>query len=117
MKRQIKLTSESRLLPNFQYSSDAAEVSAILSKRPALIEHLCVTNNTAVAGYCQVFDAVTVPDDGATPVARFELPASSTVKAHMPIYVAEGAVVVISTTLGTKTISTNGAFFVAKISE
>lgn len=117
MKRQIKLTSESRLLPNFQYSSDAAEVSAILSTRPCLVDHLVVTNNTEVAGFVHVFDAVTVPDDGVIPVARFRIPASGEAPALAPIYVSKGAVVVISTTLGTKTISTNGAFFLAKVSE
>lgn len=117
MKQRIIVTSQKRVIPEYQYTSDAAEVSAVLLDEPGIVEDLVVTNNTAVAGYVQVFDETTLPGDGATPILRFHLPASSTVSMDNNIYVSKGAVVCISTTLATKTISANAAWFHANLTE
>lgn len=123
-KPRIALTSEKRVIPDYDYSSEAAEVSAILSTEPCVISDLIVTNATSTKGYVHLFDADEVPSTGAVPKLRLGLPATDTgtttvgyVSVDNDRYFQKGCVVAISTTFATFTASANTAYFNANISE
>lgn len=124
MKQQVKVSSEKRHVPDYDYSSAAAEVAAILSPRACQVNDLIVTNATAVRGFVHIFDAVAVPATGAVPKLRLGLPATNTETAVVG-YVAvdndrffeQGCVVAISSSFATFTASANAAYFNANISE
>lgn len=99
-----------------QVSSEAAAVHEILADSGAILHLLRVTNDTATAGWVQIFDATAAPQAGDTPIDRFPLPADGTVEIG-DLVGEKGLVVAISTTRGTFTASANEAWFLAKIED
>ena len=100
--------------PRFRVHSDVAAVSLVLFTGKGKILRAVVTNTTGTAGFLQVHDALTLPDDGAVPVFSVQIPASGSAVIE-DLHCATGAVLAISTTAGTLTISTNNAFFSANV--
>lgn len=110
-----------RPYPFTRYSSPEAEVYAQVVKGKGVLESLIVTNNSETAAVVMIFDADGQPEDGATPLLRFGLPANgdypATATLDTDIAVEFGAVAIISTTLGTLTASEETAFFYAEASD
>jgi hypothetical protein len=103
-------------LPRFRVHSDAVDVSLVLFTGKGAIRRAVVTNTTGTAGYLQVHDALTLPVDTTVPVFSIQLPASGSAVIE-DLHCAIGAVLAISTTAGTLTISTNDAFFSANVTK
>lgn len=110
-----------RPYPFTRYASPEAEVYAQVVKGKGVLESLIVTNNSETAAVVMIFDADGQPDDGATPILRFGLPANGDYPANASldtdIAVKHGAVAIISTTIDTLTASEETAFFYAEASD
>jgi hypothetical protein len=95
--------------------TDAGEVSMVIRAGAVIMTQLLVTNLSATAGFVQVFDASSLPGNGAAPLFTLPLPASGAVSLDTPVCGAAGLVVAISTTAETLTISTDEAKFLANV--
>lgn len=101
-------------IPAFRtHSHGGAATSYVLMADKGFVESLIVVNATSTAGFVQVHDATSLPADGVVPLVSFPLPASTAIALDTPIYCTTGAVVCISTTLATKTLSANTALYYA----
>lgn len=120
-RKRIDALRPRRPYPFTRYSSDEPEVFAQVVKGKGVLESLIVTNNTETAGVVMIFDADGQPEDGATPILRFGLPANGDYPGSnsldTDIAVEHGAVAIISTAVGTLTASENAAWFYAEASD
>lgn len=68
----------------FNYSSPRLQSSAVVKTGPGKLFGLTVTNTKASAQYVQLFDASSVPAEGAVPVLAVSVPASDEIgRAHV----------------------------------
>lgn len=120
-RKRIDTIRHRRPYPFTRYRSDEAEVFAQVVKGKGILESLIVTNNSETAAVVMIFDADGLPANGATPILRFGLPANgdypATATLDTDIPVERGAVVVISTSIETFTVSEETAFFYAEASD
>lgn len=93
-------------------NSAAADTDVLLFTGAGIIERLVVINATGTAGFVQIHDAATLPADTAVPIYSRALAANGEVVIE-DVYCATGAIVAVSTTAATLTISTNNAAFFA----
>jgi hypothetical protein len=108
---QIKTASKD-LVYRARVNSAAADTDVLLFEGAGVIERAVIVNATANAGFIQVHDADELPANTAVPIWSRVLPANGEVVIE-DIYCADGAVLAVSTTGATLTISTNNAAFFA----
>jgi len=101
-------------LTGFQTHGEDPVTSLVVHDGPATLNYLRVVNNTGTAGFLQIHNATALPLDGVKPLLSVPIAANADVNIDEPIYCSTGLVVVISTTLATKTISSNAALVFAK---
>lgn len=95
------------------HSHGGAATSYVISTNSGFLDYVAVTNNTGTAGWVQIHDATSLPNNGAVPIFSFPLPADATVGNDTPIWCGTGCVVAISSTRATLTLSANAALFLA----
>lgn len=101
-------------IPSYRvYSDGGAATSYVLMAHKGFVTGLIVVNNTATAGWVQIHDATSLPIDGTVPLLSFPIPSNAAVALDTPIYCATGAVVAISTTRATLTLSSDTALYYA----
>lgn len=105
-------TASRDLVARFRVHSSEAAPSILVFAGAGIVERAVVVNATATGGYLQVHDAAALPDNDAVPVLSIVIPASGAVVIE-DVYCATGAVLAISTTAATLTISTNNSAFFA----
>lgn len=112
---QIKTNDKDRVFRERVYSSEP-DTHLIVFTGAGILESFVVTNTTATAGYLQVHDSATLPDDtdNAVPILTVPFAADAAVSLEgVPLFCENGCVIAISTTLADLTISTNDATFLA----
>lgn len=97
----------------FNYSSPRLQASAVVKSGPGKLFGLTVTNTKASTQYVQIFDASTLPAEGAVPVLAALLPASDALGlSWLPARTfLTGCVVCNSSTQGTKTLGSADCLF------
>lgn len=108
---QIKTASKDGVY-RARVNSPAADTDVLLFEDPGTIERLVVINATGTAGFVQIHDAATLPIDTTVPIYSRAIAANGEVVIE-DVYCAIGAIVAISTTGPTLTISANTAAFFA----
>lgn len=112
---QIKTSDKDRVFRERVHSSEP-DVSLIIFTGAGVLENFVVTNTTATAGYLQVHDSATLPDDTDNAVPILTVPFAASVATSLDginLFCENGCVIAISTTLADLTISTNDATFLA----
>ena len=104
-------------LPEFQTHGVDPVVSLVVHDGEATLRYLRVVNTTATAGFVQIHNAAALPSEAAKPLLSVPIAANGEVVLDQPIYCSTGLVVLISTTLAAKTISTNTALIFAKFAK
>jgi hypothetical protein len=104
-------------LPEFQTHGVDPVASLVVHDGEATLRYLRVVNTTATAGFVQIHNTTSVPSESAKPLLSVPITANGEVTIDQPIYCSTGLVVLISTTLATKTISTNTALVFAKFAK
>lgn len=104
--------SEDDLLP-LNYASARLQASAVVKTGPGILYGLTVTNTSASSQYVLLFDATTVPADGAIPLLAKSLPANDAVGFNwLPGRTfLSGIVVCNSSTQTSKTVGSANCFF------
>ena len=104
---------EDEALVPLNYSSRALSSSAVVKTGPGLLYGVTVTNTSASAQYFQLFDASTLPADGAIPILAKSIPANDAVGfSWLPGRTfLVGIIVCNSSTNATKTIGSANCFF------
>lgn len=92
--------------------SSPADTDVVLFTEEGTIERLVAVNASSNARYIQVHDAETLPIDTTVPLYSRRIPADGEVVIE-DVYCVNGAVVVVSDTADTLTISTDTAHFYA----
>ena len=112
----VNSTYEKEAIPqSLVHSHGGAAASYVLLTSSGFVKQLVVTNATANARFVQIHDAVSLPADTSVPVFSVPIAASSTVTIDVPIFVGTGAVVALSSTMATLTISADTAMFYANV--
>lgn len=98
------------------YTNPALKASAVITTGPGVLYGLTVTNTKGTAQFVQVFDAATLPADGAVPLFAKSVPASDAVGFNwLPGRTfLVGIIVCNSSTQGTKTIGSADCIFDAQ---
>jgi hypothetical protein len=88
-----------------RYSSAAAEISEVVTKKEAWLYEVVCTNVSAGTRYLHVFDAESVPADTAVPIFSLNLLTltSGSWEPAVPVKFSLGITVVLSSTCGTLT--------------
>ena len=104
-----------RLLP-LNNRSNKLESSRVIKTGPGLLYGFTVTNTNASSQFIQIFDAATLPADGATPDEVFNVPGSVSYPiAWIPWRTFNtGIIICNSSTAATKTIGSADCFFAAQ---
>lgn len=106
MTTTINSAFEQEKFPSSRVHTDAGAVaSLVLMNYGGFVEKLVVTNPKVSAIVVQIHDAASLPADTAVPLLTFQVPASSAYVLDVPVFVENGAVVAVSSTLGELTIS------------
>jgi len=94
-------------------SSPALQASRVVKTGPGILYGITVTNTLAGTQYVQIFDASTLPADGAVPLLSKQLPASDAVGfSWLPGRTfLVGIIVCNSSTIGSKTIGLANCLF------
>ena len=97
-------------------ASPRLEASRVIKTGPGILYGFTVTNTKAAIQFVQVFDAATLPADGAVPIIAKSLPASDAVGFNwLPGRTfLTGIVICNSSTQGTKTIGSADCLFDAQ---
>lgn len=105
-------TDADALVP-LNYSSARLQASAVVKTGPGILYGLTVTNTSVAAQYLLVFDANTVPADGAIPLFAKSIPANDAVGfSWLPGRTfLVGIVVCNSSTNTSKTVGSANCFF------
>ena len=97
--------------------SNVLAADIVVKPRPGYLLGMTVNNTNAAAQYVLLFDAATLPADGAVPCTSFTVPASS----HLAVYFntpgrafLTGIVACNSSTADSKTIGSADCFFDAQ---
>lgn len=98
---------------NRRVHSAGALASMVVSALPGKLHHLAVVNASANARFVQIHDAASLPADTAVPLFSWPIAANGTFELPFGIPVTTGAVVAISSTLATLTISADTATMLA----
>ena len=100
-------------LEPLNYSSARLQASAVVKTGPGLLYGITVTSTLASAQYLLVFDASTLPADGAIPLLAKSVPANDAVGfSWLPARTFQvGCIVCNSTTNTSKTIGAANCFF------
>jgi hypothetical protein len=102
-------------VPRFRVDSEGGDTDMVLGAVPVKIINFKVKNLTGTAGFVQIHDAIALPNNGAVPLWVLDLPANGFCGDDIPLDCFTGAVMAISTTASTLTISTNNAIMVATV--
>ena len=103
-------------LKPYNYTSRQLEKSAVVKTGSGILYGFTITNTNASAQFVQVFDAQTLPADGAVPIISKSVPAGDAVGfAWLPgrTFFA-GLILCNSTTQATKTIGASDCLFDAQ---
>lgn len=73
------LPDEADALEPLNYCSPRLAASAVVKTGPGILYGITVTNTKAAAQFIQIFDAATVPADGAIPILAKSVPASDAI--------------------------------------
>lgn len=105
-------TDEDALVP-LNACSPRLENSRVVKTGPGYLFGFTVTNTLASAQYVQIFDATTLPADGAVPILAKSLTASDATGFlwYLPRTFLVGLVICNSTTQGTKTLGSANCLF------
>lgn len=108
-------TDEDALVP-LNYASRALEASAVIKTGPGLLVGITITNTLSSPQYLMVFDAVTLPADGAIPKLAKSIPANDAVGINWipPRTFLTGIIVCNSTTNTSKTLGLANCIFDAQ---
>ena len=107
------LPSEDEALEPLNHYSTALQASMVVKTGPGILYGITVTNTSVAAQYFMVFDAASVPADGAIPILAKSIPANDAVGfSWLPGRTfLVGIVVCNSSTNTSKTLGAANCFF------